>query len=229
MRKLLLFCCCFLITTIASPVFALTIDVYDNVDNLILLEDFENVAVGWQTSLPTAVGNFTAGGLPGTGATAYPGNDGPKFSIQDSGPWYGRDNTTPGGTNWLDSGDITELTLTLAPGLGSTINSLYFYMLDPSDCGATTIVNGIENTVIIDSYSFSGKSNAGKYLVGITWDLEKGETLSQITWSTNNHTNDGYGLDDFSTVAPVPEPATMMLFGIGLLGIAGVSRRHIKA
>ena len=224
MKKLILTLCCALLI-FAVPGFAIEINIYDSVDNLFLLETFEDEDAGWYRDLQTDVGTFAAGGRAGTGATSYNAVDGqystdPYFSVQRMGAsWFGRKNTTPGGNTWLDSGDITDLTLYVDDTLGKTLSSLYFYMLDPSDCGATTTVASKSA-----SFDFSRKPNGGRYLVGITWDPTL-EILESITWSTNGRTADGYGLDDFATAAPVPEPATMMLLGVGLLWLAGIIRK----
>ena len=196
--------------------------------DITILEDFEGISVDrtmdWYRSLSTGVGTFTAEGQPGTGATSYnginnPDSDDPYFSIQErDDSWYGRENTTPGGNQWLDSGDITRLSLT---EIDSSLSNLFFYLQDPSDVRAYT-------TIGTTSYSHTfqpGQINGSSFFVGIS--LANHESLSQLSWTTTN-THDGYGLDDFGSVAPVPEPGTMLLLGTGLAGLAGLRLRKKK-
>lgn len=229
---------CLIVLLSTSPAAALNFDIFaagdtTGIDSWIsglggqtrVLENFEGIASGWYPSLDTGVGTFTAAGSPGGGKTSYNANNGtnsedPYFSIQSSeGSWYGRYNTTTDGTNWFDSGDITELKLT---GIDKSLTNLFFYIQDPSDVNAITTINANEQ----ENYDWSFKqANAASFFVGIT--LDENEVLSMLSWTTSTD-GDGYGLDDFSTVAPVPEPATMLLFGTGLAGLASLRRRRKK-
>ena len=232
MRKFLLALLTMSVLFTAAPAVALTIDLIaadDNTainnwisglgGNVTVLEDFETQSAGWYQSLSTSVGTFSAGGNIGVGATSYNANhdvssDQPHFTVRDQA-WYGRGNTTSGGTMYLDSADITEIKLDLSV----SVTNLFFYLQDPSDVRAITTFGS-------QGYSQAfptSLANGSLWFVGISSD----DFLSSVSWTTSNQ-NDGYGLDDFSTVAPVPEPATMLLLGTGLVGLATVSRKKFQ-
>ena len=185
-----------------------------------LTEDFDSgYTVGAQSTTINSlagVGSFTMD-LAGSGGACdtapYSCADG--LAVLDSGssPFSGRFDVSP--ENWLDSMDAQEMTISAAAGY----TAMGFFMTDPNDAGGRFSIGGVD---FLFADIFGQALGNGKVFYLSIFDSDG---LGDITIYSNN-SNDGYGIDNV-TVGTVPEPGTLALFGLGLLGL-GMARYKRK-
>ncbi|MTI98589.1 MAG: PEP-CTERM sorting domain-containing protein [Marinobacter adhaerens] len=178
-------------------------------------------------SINTSVGSFTQLIAGGNGNEACNDNGfsctaGLAVLNSATSPFGGRFPMPEGvdNKNWLDSMDSQEMMFSIA-GMYKAVG---FYMTDPNDVGGLMDIVLEDNTTATYDMNniFTGaESNGAAYYLGFISDV----SIKSLVFRSNDD-NDGFGIDNV-TVGKVPEPGTLALMGLGLVGV-GLMRRRAR-
>jgi hypothetical protein len=130
------------------------------------------------------------------------------------------------GDFWLDSNDAKKVTWDFNSGgvVGKQFDAFGFFIADAADVSATLTLH-FANGSSSDAYAIPYEQPNGQvgYLTVKSSESIVGGTLT----FDNSAYNDGWGIDDI-TVGTLPEPGTLLLMGLGLIGLGAARRRAAK-
>lgn len=199
-------------------------------------EDFENLPLhgfaqsnsndqlAWvdtATTFQTSVGDFTLV-TPG-GTNVGDTERSTELKIEDSST--GEEGREVASGNWLDSNDAKKVQWNISIG-GAPFNAIGFYLADANDQGARLILKLTDGSEVDATYQLtSALPNGNIKYITLTSDVSI--SSASLIFDTGYTARDGWGIDNV-TVGQVPEPGTLLLLGLGLLGL-GAARRRMRS
>jgi hypothetical protein len=196
-----------------------------------ILEDFEDETDDTRaSSFATGVGTFETASNTKESKDGTRVNGGLGILSATSTPFNGRFDITTGSGQWLDTFDADITTLTLS-GLPGNATGLGFFLTDLNDQGGRLDLDIFDSSdnQLFDGTNILGGSRGNGTVQFIEIAFHDNDVAKLVFTANDSDNADGFGFDDFSTVAPIPLPAAgwMLLAGAGALFGIGRKRQSV--